>query len=219
MGTKEEEMKLCTSWRAHFAVHLVFFSSISTYTHVLCSMCCTVGLHISLSDSLFLSCLSRDADVFIFIYFNFSFSLLIYLPPCLFLHWVLAGPFAVINLLLRVRALSQPVSINLFMLPARFHAATFHLSIHCTPMSFSFHRWQQRALLPHIQTNTSPADVFNNTPSVFFSHFGCFSVGRGGCFLFLPSHYFCLSAGQWSYPLQLQFLDLSDFIKDQSIVT
>lgn len=76
-------------------------------------------------------------------------------------------------------------------------------------------RWQQRPLLPHVETNTSPADVFSNTPSVLFPPFGCVCVGRGGRFLFLPSHYFCLSAGQWSYPLQLPFLDLSDFLEDQ----
>lgn len=81
------------------------------------------------------------------------------------------------------------------------------------PYHFLF-RWQQRPLLPHVETNTSPADVFNNTPP-FFPHFGCVCVGRGGRFLFLPSHYFCLSAGRWSYPLQLPFLDLSDFLEDQ----
>lgn len=67
-------------------------------------MCCTVRIHISLPhsewmNSLLLLWLSCYADIFFYMYF--SGSLLIQQPLRFFLHSVLAGLFAVINLLLQ----------------------------------------------------------------------------------------------------------------------
>lgn len=117
-------------------------------------------------------------------------------------------------------------SINLKILPPSSQEIPFHLSTHYLVLSFSFYRWQQWQSLPHVQINTSSPDVFNTMPSVaplgFFFLFGSFYVGRGCCFLFLPSHYFYHSAGQSPYPLQLpswtqmtkMFIGRLDFMTD-----